>query len=392
MPVLHLHPVPRGLRTFARAALLPALCGCADALRPVAASLRAADTGPELVGAPFTQPSFYARNVWDMQRFGGRIWLGHGDSIDNWGPIPIWSLDPATGELAADYAADDEQVDVFRVLDGTLYVPGHDPRGDLSLGEFYRLERDGWVMHRTLPHGLHAFDLAMHGGRLYAALGTEGVPGQETLLESADGGERWTAVTGEVRRIYGLFELGGELYASPLLRNAAEPGAERTLLRLDGGRFAHTALDGTALLPGIAPDSFGRIVRATEFRGALVYVVARNTFDWTPVALAVTRDLRDVRRAALPDSAAVPYDLLVRGDTLLALAAAPAPGGYTVEVDATTDAVHWRERLRFAAPTFARSFEESGGDFFFGLGCTYDAPSPAAGEILRVRRTSHAGR
>jgi hypothetical protein len=63
-----------------------------------------------------------------------------------------------------------------------------------------------------------------------------------------------------------------------------------------------------------------------------------------------------------------------------------------VEVHATADAVHWREVLRFAAPTFARSFEESGGDFFFGLGCPYDAPSPASGQIIRVRRQGQAGR
>src|SRR4051794_87546 len=54
VPVLHLHAISRDLRSIARAALLPALCGCADALRPVAADVRAADPEPELVGAPFT--------------------------------------------------------------------------------------------------------------------------------------------------------------------------------------------------------------------------------------------------------------------------------------------------------------------------------------------------
>jgi hypothetical protein len=387
--VLHPSSISLRTRTLARAALLAALCGCVDALQPSPPVYGA----PELVGTPFTQPSFYARNVWDMQLFGGRIWLGHGDSIDNWGPIPLWSLDPATGALAAEYTANDEQVDVFRVLGGALYVPGHDPRADLSLGQFYRLEPGGWAEHRTIPHGLHTFDLALHGGRLYAALGTEEAPGQASLLASDDGGEHWTAVTEDVQRMYALFELGGSLYASPLLRNAAEPDAGRTLLRFDGTRFVHTDVDGTVLLPGLEAGAYGRMVRATPFRGELVYVAARNTFDWVPVALAATRDLRQVRRVELPDPGAVPYDLLVRGDTLFVLAAAPAPGGgYTVEVHETTDAVRWRERLRFHAPTFARSFEESGGDFFFGLGCTYSAPSPSCGQILRVRRTGSAGR
>ncbi|HEX8904079.1 MAG TPA: hypothetical protein VF771_04515 [Longimicrobiaceae bacterium] len=388
MPDLHTPSIRRALRGCGRAALLAALCGCADALRPT--STAAPDVRPELVGAPFDKPSLYARNVWDMQLFGGRIYLGHGDSVDNWGPIPIWSLDPATGALRQEYTVDDEQVDLFRVLDGELYVPGHDPRDpDWSYGEFYRLEPGGWVEHRTIPHGLHNFDLAMRGGRLYAALGGEGIRGEETVLVSDDRGETWRVVTDEVRRVYAFFELGGELYGAPMLRRAAN----RTLLRLRGDRFEGTMVNGTALLPGIVPDSSGRMVRPTTFRGALVYVVARNTFGWVPVALAVTRDLAEVRRVELPDPGAVPYDLLVRGDSLFALAAAPAAGGgFTVEVHATADLVHWREVLRFQAPTFARSFEESGGDFFFGLGCDYDAPSPAAGQILRVRRAAFAAR
>lgn len=387
MPVLHPSTMHR-VAACVCAALLPTLCGCAgDGLRPAPPTVV-----PELVGTPFTETSFYARNVWDMQLFGGRIWLGHGDTIDNWGPIPIWSLDPATGALAAEYTTDEEQVSVFRVLDGELYAPGIDPRGDWSLGQFYRLEHDGWVRHRTIPHGVHAYDLALYGGRMYVALGTEAVPGQETLLESTDRGESWRVVTDEVSRVYALVELGGELYAARGFWNMPDSTAS-TMLRLEGGRFVPTPFDVSALLPGIAPNSYVRMVRATPFRGALAFVVARNPSDWIPEALGVTADLREVRRVTLPDSAALPYDLLVRGDTLFALAAAPAPGGgYTVEVHATADAVHWREVLRFAAPTFARSFEESGGDFFFGLGCTYDAPSPAAGQIIRVRRPKQTAR
>jgi hypothetical protein len=94
---------------------------------------------------------------------------------------------------------------------------------------------------------------------------------------------------------------------------------------------------------------------------------------------------------ALPEPAAVPYDVLVRGDTLLVLAASPAEGGgFTIRVYGTRDLRAWVEVFHLAAPTFARSFEESGGDFFLGLGCTYDAPSPASGDLLRVPRAAYA--
>lgn len=389
--MLHL-PLHFPPRLVSVALLVAALGGCVEPLRPdLSKETRPVEVAPERLGNVFTQASAYARNVWDMQLFGGRIWLGHGDSIDNWGPIPVWSLDGATGAMAQEFSTNDEQVDEFRVLGGELYVPGHDGRGDWTKGEFYRLEGGRWAEHRTIPHGLHVFDLALHGGRLFAALGTEEVRGQETLLASRDRGESWTAVTDETDRVYDLFELGGELYGAPLM-NASDSTAARPLLRFDGERFVKTGAAGKLLLPGLADGAWGRMVRPTEFRGVLVYIAAGSSFDWVPVSLAVTRDLREVRRAVFPDAAAVPYDLLVRGDTMYVLASAPAAaGGYTVRVYRTVDTVAWQEVFHFASAAFARSFEESGGDFWFGLGCGYGAPNPASGDLLRVRRASWAG-
>jgi hypothetical protein len=272
------------------------------------------------------------------------------------------------------------------VLDGELYAPGYDPRAGWSLGTFYRLEARGWVRHRTIPNAVHTFDLAWHAGRLFAATGSRGRKGEPTLLASSDRGEHWMPVADQVQRIYTLFELGGVLYAAPKLSTDGDPA--RALLRFDGTHFQSTGLTGATLLPGL-PDTAGRMVHPTPFRGGLVYVVAAGAINWKPAALAVTRTLQDARAVALPDPAAVPYDLLVRGDTLYVLAAAPADTGYVVRVYASKELDRWRELFSFASPTFARSFEESDGDFFIGLGCTYQRPSPASGVILRVRRNRY---
>jgi hypothetical protein len=367
-----------------------ALFGCGEPTRPDERPAPDVTGAVEHLGNPFTVALPYARNVWDMQLFGGRIHLGHGDSIENWGPVTLWSLDPVSGGLSADFTTTDEQVDAFRVLGGALYVPGHDPRDDWSLGNFYRLDGAGWAKHRSIPHGLHAFDLALHGGRLFAALGTEEIEGQPALLVSSDGGGSWAPVTANVNRFYNFFELRGVLYAVPVLRNSPDP-ARGVLHRFDGTRFVETGITGAMLIPDVPADRLGRMLRPTPFAGALLYIPARETFDWRPVALMVTRTLEDAARVALPDPAARPYDLLVRGGTLYVLAAAPAPGGgHTVYVYATEDAVRYRELFHFRAETFARSFEERAGDFFFGLGSGYDAPSPATGDLLRVRRAAYA--
>ena len=336
----------------------------------------------EVVGVPFRNAVPYARNVWDMQRFGGRIYLSHGDEIDNRGPAEIWSLDPASGRLARDFTTDEEEVESFRVLNGELYAPGLDPRSGWSMGTFYRLERAGWVRHRTIPHAVHTFDLAWHAGRLFAATGGRGRAGEPTLLASPDRGRTWTPAGEETQRIYTLFELGGALYAAPKLRTDSTPG--RALLRYDGARFRATAATGATLLPGL-PDTAGRMLRPVEFRAALVYVVAAGAINWKPAGLAVA-SLDGVRPLRLPDPDAAPYDLLVRGDTLFALTSTPADSGYVVRVYATADLEAWREIFRFRSPAFARSFEEADGYFFIGLGCTYQQPSPASGVILRVRQ------
>ncbi|HEU0053912.1 MAG TPA: hypothetical protein VFQ39_12085 [Longimicrobium sp.] len=356
-----------------------ATAACAGEAAPPSAGAPA-----ERIAAPFEETSYYARNVWDMQAFGGRIYLAHGDEIDNRGPVTLWTLDPATGGVSPGYRTDEEQVDLFRVLRGELYVPGHDPRGRWSRGNFYRLARGGWTRYRTIPHGVHTFDLAVHEGRLFAALGTSSRP---TLVYSDDEGRTWMPATAETRRMHVLFEFAGGLYAAPKLRTDAAAGAG-TLLRFDGTRFVSTGVGGAALLPGL-PDTAGRMVRPLEFRGYLVYVVASGAINWKPAALAASRTLRDARAIPLPDAYAVPYDLLSRDSTLYVLAAAPdGEHAYTILVYATRDLTDWHEVVRFTAPTFARSFEESGGDFYFGLGCTYQAPSPASGEVLRVRRAA----
>lgn len=346
----------------------------------------------EALGTPFTEASLYARNVWDLQLFGGVIHVGHGDSIDNWGPIAIWSLDPATGGLAKEFTTSEEQVDELRVLDGELYVPGHDPKESLALGNFYRMESGTWVKYRTIPHGLHTFDLATHGGLLFAALGSDSVPGHSTLLMSADRGVTWGAAAPDVLgRVYTLVEHAGDLYAFPPNWGTLLRGEEHQVLRWDGTSFVRTGAELTALLPGMPADTVNRVLRPTEFAGALVYAGVIGTFDWHPVKLLVTRDVRTARTVALPDAAAEPWDLLVRGGVLYVLAGTPrGDGSYTVRVYRTADLARWTELFHFTAPTFARSFEENGGDFFFGLGCDYARRSEASGALLRVRRAAYA--
>jgi hypothetical protein len=61
-----------------------------------------------------------------------------------------------------------------------------------------------------------------------------------------------------------------------------------------------------------------------------------------------------------------------------------------VHLFATKDLKTWTETLRFTSDTFARSFEQLGGDFYFGLGSEPDRLVASTGKILRVKSAALA--
>lgn len=360
----------------------------AGGARPDAGPVAAAQV--ERLGSPFTTGA-YARNVWDMQLHRGRIYLGHGNSSNegpdaNAGPIPIWSYDLAAGRFVNEHLTGDEQVDLFCVIDGALYVPGHDPVGATAFGNFYRLGATGWAKVSTIPGVLHTYDLVRYDGRLFAANGTMEM---NAVMMSADDGRTWLPVLEEQSRVYDLFVFKGRLYAMKWVYASAK-AADNGVDVFDGARFVKANIAGAQMVPGIRSGTLVRMVRTTAFGDELLYIASEygvNDHQWAPIALYAAPELSEARRLALPQEGALPYDILVRGATVYVLAAErKAGGGHTNLVYASDDLVTWSEVLRFDAATFARSFEEAGGAFYFGLGSEADAVSAATGDILRVRR------
>jgi hypothetical protein len=85
------------------------------------------------------------------------------------------------------------------------------------LGNFYRLDPNGWVKKRTIPNALHVYDIAVHNGIMFAAIGTDSTTNNFKVLMSRDMGETWSAATTESGRCHNFFELGGEITPSRIL-------------------------------------------------------------------------------------------------------------------------------------------------------------------------------
>lgn len=325
----------------------------------------------------------YARNVWDLQTFDNRLFIGSGNSSNlgpapNAGPADVWAWNPMFARFEKEFVTDEEQISHFVPAGDRLLIGGHDPREPWELGNLYIRDAGRWRKLRTIPRGIHCYDVTQRDGRLLAALGT---PGGGAVAVSEDDGQSWTLhPLKNTGRAFALLDIAGELYASCF---------NDKLFVLREGAFQAVSTD---LFPDSTHSETPLALRATEFGGATVYLGVDNTNDhqWTPFGLFVARAIDDIRRLNLPDSTA-PCDLLVRNGHVWALS---NEGPFlkhddllhVVTVWRSADLTDWHPaaRLRSAAP--ARSMELLGGDLYLGLGCDTADLRPEAGQILRIRR------
>lgn len=370
----------------------------------------------EVLGQPFTNEP-YARNVWDMQVFDGKIYLGHGNSSNdgpspNAGPVPIIYYDPQTGKFVTQKViatnaktgkqetrnvTDDEQIDTFKIFRNKLYIPGNDSViPGWQYGNYYELSGDHWNEYQNLPGGIHVYDMAYYQGKLFAAIGTEDTP---MVLMSGDNGKTWkefAKIDGLGSRTYKFFQFKGMLYASAIIIPDNKTWDDEThLLAIDKDLNIHQQkVTGKSLLPGMTfvakPGSspYKKISKTIVLNNQLVYIAGElyNDSQIMPESLIAAKSIDNARAVQLPDRSARPTDMIMRGKVLYVLTyTKQADGSYINRVYQTRNLNKWQEVLTFKQDTYAKSLEEYKGDFYFGLGTDTEPLSESAGKILRIQ-------
>jgi hypothetical protein len=355
----------------------------------VTASTDAPDVSARVVklGNPFaarfaSSDKYYARNTWDLQTFSGRIYIGGGNSSNSGpavapGAIDVWYYSPAKNAFTKEFTVDDEQIDRYKIFNAKLYIPGHDPRESWSLGNFYRRDLAGWTKVRTIPYGIHTYDLAWHAGYMFAATGTQ--DGGE-VARSADMGRTWKRFNLSWERAFTLFKLRGQLYVSSF-------GTQ--VHRYASGTF--TPVSAASFFPGATLSGSYLVVRPVNFLNQLVYIAGKNVNDhqWVPRGLFHAPAYGSSQRIAPPSGRTYDLRVATNGKLYALVNTRIAADKYVVSVRSTTDLVRWTEVFRFTRGAFARSFEYHNGDFYFGLGSEPGFVSPLTGDILRVKASAY---
>lgn len=182
---------------------------------------------PESIGMPAADKQVEARNILELKAYDGRLYIGHGDAGVNTGPTDIIAYDPAQGVFSTEFTVDDEGIYQYGIVDGKLAIPGVDATEDWDFGNIYVREPDGWVKHRTIPHGLHVFDLVQVKESWYVGTGSIFYLGKENenamafggIFRSTDKGASWTlaySTPGDestVYRIRSIVPFQDKLYA-----------------------------------------------------------------------------------------------------------------------------------------------------------------------------------
>ena len=367
------------------------------------------------IGNPFSDKPAYARNVWDMQVFDGKIYFGYGDWSNNAGPVSIYSLDPATDTFSNEYNnIPEESIDAFKVIGNKLYIPGPDPREAGGTGEswdygnLYVLDSGStsWKKYRTIPGALHVLDLEFYNEKLYAGIGvaySDPKALQNQLLSFSDGGMTWASesirnpLSSPSRdympffyRIYSLFQLGGDLYGAEHIcltdsNNYQNHDSYFIQVSSNSSEMVKYSRD---FVPGAPIYTEYVMRRQLNFKDKLLFILFEKDGDSDsyiqPFAMYAASSISSGTKIGFPETAALPIDILTRDDEVYVLTHIQnSDTNFTNIVYKTNDLKNWTEVFRFKYPTFARSFEEVNGDFYLGMGAK-KAASPSSGNVIII--------
>ena len=348
-----------------------------------------ADTEVTMIGNPgsvqFPDNSVedcFARSVWNMHYYNGRIYVGAGDLWRNRGPIDAWSFDSAS-MFQIEYTVDEEQVSVFRDYDGKLLIPGMDSRESWEYGNLYINDHGVWQKLRTIPRGIHVYDTAIFQGNIYVTISSDVY---SAVLESVDMGQTW--------RVIGKIDFDAGSYGDMVALKDSLIIIGTTVDAADDGQlcvysYANGKMETLTmpLFPGLEnAHTFGKL---TKFKNGVLYIgnhstLFGNTSVYGRTPLFFLTNFRKGAKAIKQFESGDVRDIVVRGNTCYVLTASESNGVFRGYIYSSNNLNRWVKDAEFSVGALPHSFELLDGVFYVGLGNRWGYADVESGNIYRL--------
>lgn len=314
-----------------------------------------------------------SRSVWDMKIYDNKLFIGGGDYDKNTGPVPVYYYDIPNQEWVMSGKIPDEQIERYFIINDTLVIPGCDPKQDWKFGNIYQYETSSWVTNRSIPGGIHQFDLAEYKDMIFAGLGV--IPGEYPIAVSEDGGKTFRQltmykngipldtsipddenITAVQIRVYDFFILNDELYAFYSFYTNIGNTLEIYKYENDGFHF-YSAFPETIKTRRTSYRVFNT---EAEYNGNL-YLCTGNIY--------VTRDLKAVTKIEFPEQTTVTDLQLINGKLYAIAFSNTSDDKYRTSLWVYSDITEsFREVLYFSFSCPAISFAYDQNTLYFGMG------------------------
>ena len=322
--------------------------------------------------------------AWDLMVHDGMLHRGAGDYDINTGMFSIWAYNLKTQSWQYTGISEDEEISRFVRIDGTLYAPGTDARADWTLGNYYRYDNGMWERLRTIPDGIHVWDIEKYDGKLFFGLGVDpdvrSTPlaymdedGTFTFVPMYKGDKKREEVTVITHlRAYELYICGDELFAYVQMHNE-NTAVTGEIYRYEDGKFIFQS-SAAQFLSGVQL-TYRHFSGDGQYEGA-TYLVQNYLYR--------TADGTEFSKIPMPDGAKV-SDLLVneKGLFVLAYKRINQEEGYDIVIyRLVNDEPVEHLRLNYALPPIA--FDTDGEFIYISVGRT-SGSDPRNGTILRIK-------
>ena len=381
------------------------------------------------LGNPSAEDGLRGRslNVWDLQSFEQKIYLGAGSVAQNVGPISVWAYDPAKKTFIDEYTVPDEAIEHFQVIDDSLYIPAADPRSNDNIKYYHKPAGGEWekiaspavkLAHVRDIHQLEDQGLLIVGNGRSTQPKNRQPPGA-ALVNRSDATVVEVEVTGfpqadgvtfiDSTWFLSVFSFEDRIYAlNSLLRDTGgytgylakyNPQTQKLDLDWTIGAEEFIPLDNLDKKAGkYGRETIYHLWQTEEYGGDLVYTV--KTFSnansngknyikqnyLNSLGLFVKQSMGQPPQEIRFNRQAVGEDILAIDGELYALANQKhRQEDFTVSVYKTTTPAaieSWNEVLSFKSTNRARSFAYLDNTFYFGLGQDRGEAIASSGDIL----------